>query len=99
PRREGGLGRFGRLVGRHVLPNIWDKLGPVLLRRPGVIWSATVIVLAPFAVIALLRYHDQIYNPLSGLPPDAPSTAATRTLEQHFPAGITGPVVILLKNA
>jgi RND superfamily putative drug exporter len=36
---------------------------------------------------------------MSGLPADAPSTAASRTLEQHFPPGITGPVVVMLKSA
>jgi RND superfamily putative drug exporter len=84
---------------QHVLPNVWEKLGPALLRWPGVIWSAAVAALVPFVVVAILHYHDQIYNPISGLPPDVPSKAATRTLEQHFPPGITGPLVVLLKSA
>jgi RND superfamily putative drug exporter len=92
-------GFLGRLVARHVLPNVWEKLGAALLRWPGVIWSATVAAMAPFVIFALLHYHDQIYNPISGLPPDVPSTTATRTLEQHFPPGIAGPIIVLLKSA
>jgi putative drug exporter of the RND superfamily len=97
PGSERGLLR--RLATQHVLPNVWEKLGPALLRWPGVIWSATVIALAPLVIVALLHYNDQIYNPISGLPPDAPSTAATGTLEQHFPPGATGPLVVLVKSA
>jgi RND superfamily putative drug exporter len=101
PARPGSsrAGVLGRLAARHVLPSVWEKLGPVLLRRPGWIWSTTVMALLPFVVIALLHYHDQVYNPMSGLPPDAPSVDANRTLEQHFPPGSVGPLFVLLKSA
>lgn len=83
---------------QHFLPNLWEKLGPALLRRPGVIWLGTVAALTPFVIVALLHYHDQNYNPISELPQDAPSAAGTRVLAQHFPPGTQGPVTILLSN-
>src|SRR5207248_2194242 len=58
-----------RLAARHIVPDVWEKLGPALLRWPGLIWSVTVAILLPFVVVALLHYHDQIYNPISDLPP------------------------------
>ncbi|HEV3444848.1 MAG TPA: hypothetical protein VG099_09405 [Gemmataceae bacterium] len=58
-----------------------------------------MLALLPFVVVALWHYHDQIYNPISELPPDAPSTRAMHTLEQHFPPGSAGPLLVLLKNA
>jgi RND superfamily putative drug exporter len=92
-------GLLRRLAAQHVLPSVWDKLAAALLARPSLIWFASVAVLAPFVVIALLHYRDQIYNPLSELPADTPSTLASRGLEQHFPSGTTAPLLILLKSA
>src|SRR5207237_10144356 len=99
PAGAGGQSWLGRLAARHVLPDVWKKLGPALLRRPGLIWSASVLALAPFVVIALWHSHDQIYNPISELPPDAPSTRPARTRDPHFPPGTPGPLRGLLTTA
>jgi RND superfamily putative drug exporter len=69
-----------------------------LLRRPGLIWLATVAVMTPFAVLAVLWYNAVTYDPLSELPESAPSVAGARALERHFSPGLMGPVTILLQN-
>jgi RND superfamily putative drug exporter len=81
-----------------VLQRLWDRVGHLLVRRPGAVWLATVAVMAPFAVAALLLYNHLSYDIVGDLPADAPSVAGTRALQEHFPAGLMGPVTVLLVN-
>lgn len=76
----------------------WDKLGKVLLKRPGMIWLTCVLIMAPFAVVAVLKSRELTYDMISNLPKDAPSVAGTRALQEHFSAGNMGPISILLVN-
>ncbi|HMC64704.1 MAG TPA: MMPL family transporter, partial [Gemmataceae bacterium] len=46
----------------------------------------------------VVGYHYTTYDIVGNLPANAPSVAGTRALEEHFPAGITGPVTVLLVN-
>src|SRR5205807_7284604 len=78
--------------------DVWKKAGSVILRRPGLIWLATVAVMAPFAAIALLHYQDETFNPIEDLPASAPSVAGTRVLEQHFPLGMLGTLTVFVRN-
>jgi RND superfamily putative drug exporter len=95
---QSGPRALNRLLYRHMLPNIWEKLGPVLLRRPGTIWLVSTLALAPFVVVAFLHYHDQVYNPMSGMPQNSTSVRASHALEQHFPPGIVDQIVAVAKN-
>jgi RND superfamily putative drug exporter len=74
----------------------WARVGEVLLRRPGMVWLATVAVMTPFVVLAGLTYERVSYDVIGELPADAPSVAGTRILQEHFPAGLMGPVTVLL---
>src|SRR5207249_3239624 len=47
-------------------------------------------------VAAVLLYGHLSYDLIGNLPADAPSVAGTRVLREHFPAGILGPVDVLL---
>jgi putative drug exporter of the RND superfamily len=80
------------------LPDFWTRIGPALLRRPGLVWLTTVVLMAPFAVAAVLFYNRVNYDPLSGLPESSPSVAGARALESHFPPGLLGTVTVLLQN-
>jgi RND superfamily putative drug exporter len=80
------------------LERIWDRVGHILQRRAGTIWLATVAVMAPFAVAAALLANRLSYDLIGGLPPEAPSVAGTRLLQELFPAGIVGPTTGLLVN-
>jgi RND superfamily putative drug exporter len=81
-----------------ILARLWDDAGRLLLRRPGTVWSITVALMTPFAVAAGLFYNRLSYDLIGDLPADAPSVAGTRILQEHFPAGIIGPVTVLLVN-
>ncbi len=78
--------------------DIWEKIGPVLVRWPGLINLATIAVMVPFAVVALVHYQDESYNPIGDLPRDVPSVAGTKALEQHFPRGFQGTLTLFLRN-
>lgn len=76
----------------------WDKVARALVRRPGLIWLASVAVLTPFVVVAIHNSDKLNYDLLERLPRNAPSIAGTRVLQDHFPAGATGPVTMLINN-
>jgi RND superfamily putative drug exporter len=80
----------------HGLQGLWERVGRLLLRRPGVVWLTAVALMAPFAVAAGLLYNRVSYDLIGDLPPDAPSVAGTRVLQEHFPAGMIGPLTVLL---
>src|SRR5205807_1990392 len=61
-----------------MLERLWDDVGRALLRRPGTIWTATVAVMAPFAVAAGFLYNHLSYDLIGDLPADAPSVSGTR---------------------
>jgi RND superfamily putative drug exporter len=81
-----------------VFQGIWEKIGHALERRPGLIWLASVIVFIPFATIAVRNYQYLDYGLANDLPKGAPSLEGTQTLERHFPAGLTGPTTVLIRN-
>jgi RND superfamily putative drug exporter len=82
--------------GSDCLEGFWDRVGQLLLRRAGTVWLVTVAAMAPFAVIAGLTYYRLSYDMVGDLPASAPSVAGTAALKVHFPAGIMGPVTILM---
>jgi RND superfamily putative drug exporter len=91
-------GRPGEAPSRHLLSNLWKKAGRALLRRPGMIWLASVAAMVPFVVVALVHYDDQNFNPVSELPRDVPSVVGARALERSFPPGTLAPVTVLVKD-
>ena len=78
------------------LEHVWHKIGDALLRRPGTVWLVTVAVMMPFVIVSGVFYHRISYDMIGNLPSTATSLAGTRTLENHFPAGVMGPVTVLL---
>jgi RND superfamily putative drug exporter len=105
PAQRPGWGIFGSIL-RHAililrageLHEIYEKLGHLLLRRPGLIWIVTVLLLTPWVVVAGVSYNRLNYDIIGELPSDAPSVQATRLLQEHFPEGTIGPVTVLLVN-
>jgi RND superfamily putative drug exporter len=87
-----------RLLERDLLGNIWGKIGDALLKRPGTIFLVAVLLMTPFAVIAVM-YQDKLsYGLLSELPKNDPCVVGAAAVQAHFPPGITGPVTILVAN-
>jgi RND superfamily putative drug exporter len=87
-----------RLLDREWLGNLWVKIGDALIARPGVIFLTAVLLMTPFAVIAVL-YQDKLsYGLLSELPKNDACVVGAAAVQAHFPPGITGPVTILVAN-
>ena len=94
-------GMAGRLRGWFFHPGsglhrIWERIGQGLRRRPGAVWLTTVAVMAPFVAAAGLLYNRLSYDLIGSLPADAPSVVGTRALRAHFPAGLMGPLTVLV---
>jgi RND superfamily putative drug exporter len=87
-----------RLLQRNWFGGLWDRVGQALLKRPGTIWLASVAVMMPFVVVAVVCFEHRSYGLLSELPPDETSVFGAKAVQRHFPPGQTGPITILLEN-
>jgi RND superfamily putative drug exporter len=86
----------GGFFGAGELERIWDRVGHLLLRRAGTVWLATIAVMAPFVVVAGLCYSRVSYDVIADMPADVPSVAGMGALEEHFAAGVMGPITVLI---
>lgn len=80
------------------LQNLWDHVGALIVRRPLGIWIASIVLMLPFAVVGAWFYTDLSYGLLSDLPKDSRSVVGTRVVTEHFPAGTTGPITVLVQS-
>lgn len=80
------------------LQNTWDVVGQALLKRPGWIWLGTIAAMAPFAIVGAVYYTHLSYGLLSDLPSNSPCVVGTKAVREHFAAGATGAITVLLKN-
>ncbi len=80
------------------IDGFWAWLGRQLERRPAGIWLGTVVLMAPFAVYAAAKFDLVSYDLTRSIPTDSASAKGLRSLRQHFPAGTTGTVTVLVRN-
>lgn len=80
------------------LQNVWDSVGRLLLKRPMTVWLGSIGLMLPFAIVGVTFYSHLSYGLLSDLPTNSSSVTGTRTLQEHFPAGATGSITVLLQN-
>ncbi len=78
------------------LEQLWQKIADTLLARPATIFLGALVLLLPFAAIAVV-YHDHLsYGLLSDLPQDDASVDGAKAVQRHFAAGTAGPMTVLL---
>jgi RND superfamily putative drug exporter len=87
-----------RLTQPSDLHKSWEWIGRRLLRHPGKIWTASVAVMLPFAIVGIIVAGQLAYDLVGNLPSNAPSVTGVKVLREHFPEGILGPVVVLILN-
>ena len=80
------------------LQNTWDAVGRLLLRRPMTVWLLSIALMLPFVIVGVTFFTHLSYGLLSDLPSTATSVQGTKAVREHFPAGATGPITILLHN-
>lgn len=78
------------------LDELWELIAKILRQFPGTIFTATVLVMLPFAGIGLTKQNDLSYGLLTDLPKDVTSVEGAMAIQEHFPAGITGPATFLV---
>ncbi|HMF16605.1 MAG TPA: MMPL family transporter, partial [Gemmataceae bacterium] len=76
----------------------WGKLAAVLQRWPGAILVGTVALMMPFAAVALINSNNLEFDLIKRLPSDAPSIAGTQALQEHYLEGMSGPIIVLLRD-
>ncbi|HEV8059680.1 MAG TPA: MMPL family transporter, partial [Gemmataceae bacterium] len=76
--------------------NMWAGIGQLLLRRPGTLWLGSAVLMLPFVVVGLIFDKHMSYDLIADLPADSASVTGAQLLEKHFPAGIVGPVTVVL---
>jgi RND superfamily putative drug exporter len=89
---------FTRWIEQHGVHRIWEIIGAALMQRPGAIWLGCVVAMLPFAVVGVIYHSDLSYGLLSELPPTTMSVVGAKAVQEHFAAGETGPITVLLHN-
>jgi len=89
---------MARIMGSNWFRGVWERIGQALLEKPGTIWLTCVAFMSPFAIYGVMNFSFMSYGLLSELPKDDPSVVGTKAVQEHFPAGATGPVTVLLTN-
>ena len=89
---------LGRLMQSGIADRFWAALMNVVRARPGRVLIISVACMVPFAIVGGIRYDDLSYGLLSELPDDYVSVQGVRAAQEHFPAGSTGPVIVMLSN-
>lgn len=79
--------------GVEIRSRFWEWLSQTIVARPGAIFAAVVLLLAPLAWAGLDVPIS--YDLLQELRADRPSVVGTQMLRRHFGAGETGPIIVL----
>ncbi len=89
------LSRLGEMS---LIRDTWEHVGRALLKRPMAIWLGTIALMLPFALVGAWFYSHLSYGLLSDLSPKSRSVVGTKAVQDHFPAGATGTITLLIEN-
>lgn len=85
-------------VQKDLFEPLWTFMSGVIERHPLRLLLLTIGGMLPFVILAVIKYENVNYGLLESLPRAATSAAGARELSRHFPAGITGPVSVLIQE-
>ena len=93
-----GASLISRIIERSQFQFLWERLGRLLIRKPGTVLITCVGLMAPFALVGVL-FHDLLsYGLLSELKASRQSVIGAKAVQSHFPAGFAGALTILVRN-
>jgi RND superfamily putative drug exporter len=98
PGSRTGTTLINRLVPRDWIQVQWERVGRLLMERPGMILGLCILIMVPFAAIGISHYDYLSYGLLSELPQTKKSVEGAKAVQSHFPAGYAGPLTILVRN-
>jgi putative drug exporter of the RND superfamily len=76
--------------------HLWQRISQFVVRRPGLLLVTSFLLLAPLAAAGFSV--EITYDLLNEMRSDRPSVVGSRLLREHFPAGETGPVTVLVQR-
>ncbi|HTN73975.1 MAG TPA: MMPL family transporter, partial [Pirellulaceae bacterium] len=83
---------------RGIFDLFWQKSARWIVAYPIPILIGSVLILFPAAWHGFTHGEHVTYDFLSGLSDNSPSKIGTRMLQQHFPIGESGPLVVLVQR-
>ncbi len=86
-------------MGRGWSLGVWQAVYRKLQAKPRGILLACLFVMLPFLVLALAWRGQLTYGLLSQLPEETASVKGAEIIQKQFPAGTTGPVILLIEDA
>ena len=87
-----------RILAQVQLHRIWEWVADAVGKRPGLIWIGCMAMMIPFAAIGVMFQGHLSYGLLSELPSSKTSVKGANAVREHFAAGNTGPLTILIQN-
>jgi RND superfamily putative drug exporter len=75
--------------------DLWTRLSDLVVRRPVMIWTVSVLVLLPLALLGTRVKAN--YRATGELSPTCSSVRGLDVIQRHFTAGEIGPVTILME--
>lgn len=80
-----------------LIGKFWKQVAHWLEKYPAPIFLVTCLLMLPFAAVAVVQHQNLSYGLLSDLPDEEPSVIGARIVQNHFAAGVTGPVTVLIQ--
>jgi RND superfamily putative drug exporter len=75
---------------------VWEAVGHAVLRRPGLAWLATLVLMAPLAVLGTRTHFVQ--DLLSEMPSQTPARAAFGLIAEKFGPGTVAPLSLVIRS-
>ena len=96
PHHELGADREQESLAQIPLATFWGKIANIVIERPGLILSVSLLALIPFAILGATTSAN--YSQLTDLSPDQPSIIGSKVVRRYFAAGELGPTTILIEH-
>jgi RND superfamily putative drug exporter len=76
----------------------WKWVADLIERQPLRFFVGTILLLLPFACVGVGVQNQLSYGMLTDLPGDDPSVVGAKAVQEHFPDGIAGPMLVLVQH-
>ncbi len=81
-----------------MLEKAWHWIADLISRRPGWVFTVTVLLLTPLAIYGGYKKDQLSYGLLSDLGPEVTSVRGAKAVQKHFPAGAAGVATFLIRH-
>ncbi|WP_437185030.1 MMPL family transporter [Planctomicrobium sp. SH668] len=81
---------------QRLLERFWETMADLQRRFPGRVFFLTILIMMPAAIVGAYFHDDVSYGLLSDLPQNEASVVGAKVVQNHYPAGITGPDTLFI---